>query len=540
MTTARGPATVRDSAGQSTGPTREATLDVLRPTALPRAWWIAAGIALPILVIAQPGLVAVPPGALVWVGLSLLACAIGAWRRDALRGVVGTVLLVAGTAQVPWALALALTATALAWTVVAVRGHVATATAPTSATAPAIGGAVAGALAIPVAAHALVAGDLLGAGPARVGVLLLLGALAAAAAVLARDSRPEEGPVAAVADVWVLVGAVGAVLAVQALYTAPLLPAAFPAVLGLLLAAGAVAATANGSGRGWRRVAAAGGGVASLVIAQDLAGLPPGAVTAQLAAAGAILTLLGIVAARSAATRRSVELGSWAPPVLGAAGATGLLAGYAAPSSLALSGVLAVAAVALLGVATGLGRRAAAAAAVALLAAAWALANPVLLAELGGRGVWVALPFALALLTECELGRGAARRGTAIESSLLALGEWGALAVALLPVLSAQIHEAAGYSLVGVGLAAALLAWALVTRVRRRLALAAIAAVLPLVVLLGVPFLAVLPMLGGVWLWAALGGAGVLLVTAATGMERGRRGVRTVLGRLDEALVGWE
>jgi hypothetical protein len=366
---------------------------------------------------------------------------------------------------------------------------------------------------------------------------MLMGTVAAGAALLVRegllwDRAGGPGAVAAVADMWVLLAGSGAALAVSAVIGATPPPDPWPVGLGMALAVGALAASDVGGRRPWRLRVAAVAAVLGVAVLHSIAGVGPGTATWQRA----VLALLLAVAALATASRQPVRASALAL----AAGTATLLAAWSAPSALALAGVLVVLAAQLLGAAVGTGRLGPAAAAILALAGAWGLAAPDLLRGLDPAAVWVALPFAVAVLAECELGRFARQRGAAVEGGILAAGEWTAVALVLGPVLSAQLGDHAAHSLVGVGLGAALLVWAVLTRVRRRLALSGTAAVLPLAALVAVPLLAVLPALGGIWLWALLACCGFGLVAVATGMERGRRELAVARGRLDRALAGWE
>jgi hypothetical protein len=58
-----------------------------------------------------------------------------------------------------------------------------------------------------------------------------------------------------------------------------------------------------------------------------------------------------------------------------------------------------------------------------------------------------------------------------------------------------------------------------------------------------IPVVSVIPTIRSITapgLWAGLVIAGVVILTLATGMERGRARVRAAIGRVDELMEGWE
>jgi peptidoglycan/LPS O-acetylase OafA/YrhL len=94
--------------------------------------------------------------------------------------------------------------------------------------------------------------------------------------------------------------------------------------------------------------------------------------------------------------------------------------------------------------------------------------------------------------------------------------------------------------LTGVVLGVLIAGWGALTRVRRRLWLGVASAVGCLLLMVLVPLASRLPDVASATLWVLLGVIGILVVVAATALERGRTRLRTAMHHLDELLDGWE
>jgi peptidoglycan/LPS O-acetylase OafA/YrhL len=94
--------------------------------------------------------------------------------------------------------------------------------------------------------------------------------------------------------------------------------------------------------------------------------------------------------------------------------------------------------------------------------------------------------------------------------------------------------------LTGVILGVLIAAWGALTRVRRRLWLGVASAGGCLLLMVLVPLTQRLPDVASAAPWVLLGAIGILVVVAATALERGRTRVRAALHRIGELLDGWE
>ena len=96
------------------------------------------------------------------------------------------------------------------------------------------------------------------------------------------------------------------------------------------------------------------------------------------------------------------------------------------------------------------------------------------------------------------------------------------------------------HAAVAIGIGVLVAVWAVVTRVRRRLATGVVIVVAAVVLLVAVPLVRLLPSWGGPAGWLVLAGAGLAAVVAASMMERSRTVVRSALGRVGQLTVEWE
>jgi phosphatidylserine synthase len=111
-------------------------------------------------------------------------------------------------------------------------------------------------------------------------------------------------------------------------------------------------------------------------------------------------------------------------------------------------------------------------------------------------------------------------------------------------VVGASFVQAVTDSLVYIGLAvvlgAAVAAWGLLTKVRRRVVAGGAVVLAAIVVLLAVPLVSLLPAWQGTALWIFLAGAGLVALLAATAIEKGRLVVHKALERYVALGDEWE
>ncbi len=167
----------------------------------------------------------------------------------------------------------------------------------------------------------------------------------------------------------------------------------------------------------------------------------------------------------------------------------------------------------------------------------WAALVPEVAA--GAPGSWYTLPVGLALLAVVALWRAERRsRGLApADPPGIALELTG---IAFLVVTSwvETFTVSVLHALLAAAIGVAVLLWGLITRVRRRVAAAAVVVLVSLVLAVAVPLVALLPAWGGAAVWVAVAVLGLVAVLVATLLEKGRLAVRSVAARA--GAEGWE
>jgi len=159
----------------------------------------------------------------------------------------------------------------------------------------------------------------------------------------------------------------------------------------------------------------------------------------------------------------------------------------------------------------------------------------------GGVVAWYTVPVGLALAAVVEVWR-ADRRGRGLsprEPGLVALDLAG---IGFLVVASfvAAFTQSVVHALVAAGLGVLVFLWGVVSRVRRRLLAGAGIVLAAVVVAVVLPLVALVPAWGGAALWVLVAVVGLVVVLAATLLERGRAMVRGGRARLLELTAGWE
>jgi hypothetical protein len=160
---------------------------------------------------------------------------------------------------------------------------------------------------------------------------------------------------------------------------------------------------------------------------------------------------------------------------------------------------------------------------------------------LAGNPEWFTVPSGLALLTVVDLARWTRRSvGRAVATpELLALEVLG-LGFLVGAALSQSLSRGPLYGLLAVALAAGVMAWGGLTRVRRRVAAGAGVSLVAVGLMLAAPIAHQLPEFRGAALWIAVAVVGAVLVVVATFLERGLARLRATARRLGELMEGWE
>lgn len=286
------------------------------------------------------------------------------------------------------------------------------------------------------------------------------------------------------------------------------------------------------------------------VVGALLAGLgaaSAGAVTrvSVLAAVSLGTALVVVLTARGARRGRTTQLVALGTTTTVLAAATAL----AAPDGTS-SGAWHLARPALLAVVLAVAAVQSGAYGVALRALGLRLAAPVLawlawfvlaVDALGGVVFWHTVPVGLAMIAVVEVWRSDRRRRgrPAIEPGVAALDLAGIAFLVGASFVSA-FTAAVWHALVAAGIGVLVFCWAAVTRVRRRLVAGAGIVLAGLVVAVVLPLAALVPAWGGAALWVAVAVVGLLVVLAATFLERGRAAVQGGRARFRAATAGWE
>jgi cytochrome c-type biogenesis protein CcmH/NrfF len=173
-----------------------------------------------------------------------------------------------------------------------------------------------------------------------------------------------------------------------------------------------------------------------------------------------------------------------------------------------------------------------------LVCVAWLLLAGELLAN---SVMWWAAPVGLTALVVGAIARAdRRRRDLPVTTPELVALEYAGMAAILLPPLveTATISPVRG--LIGIGFGLAIVGWALVSRVRRRLFVGAGAIVAIVLVMILGQVADLIPRIEGPTLWAVIVAAGFVLIVIATSIERGRARAAEAIAKLNELLDGWE
>lgn len=154
---------------------------------------------------------------------------------------------------------------------------------------------------------------------------------------------------------------------------------------------------------------------------------------------------------------------------------------------------------------------------------------------------WSSVPIGLSMLAVVSIGRWDRRRRErpSVEPSLVLL-EYAGMATIVVPPLVEIVTVSPGRGLMAIGFGAALAAWGILTKVRRRLLVGAGTVVTAVLLMIAGPMARLVPEVEGATLWILLVVLGFAMLAVATSLERGRAKLSAALRRLDELLAGWE
>ncbi|HEX6887132.1 MAG TPA: hypothetical protein VF143_03420 [Candidatus Nanopelagicales bacterium] len=150
-------------------------------------------------------------------------------------------------------------------------------------------------------------------------------------------------------------------------------------------------------------------------------------------------------------------------------------------------------------------------------------------------------PMGLALLVVVGLWRrDRMRRGTSVRSPEIVVVEVVGVALLVGASLVLMVTESLAHVVPALLLGIAVTVWGGVTQVRRRVLMGAVAVLGALLLLVAVPLVQLLPQWQGAGLWVLLLGLGILAMTVAAVLERGRTVARAAVGRFADLTQGWE
>lgn len=197
-----------------------------------------------------------------------------------------------------------------------------------------------------------------------------------------------------------------------------------------------------------------------------------------------------------------------------------------------LAGVLAVA------LAAGLHRPVLAATVPIPLCAAWLTYAS---EALTGQPQWLTVPLGVAILAVAVLLRSARRAaGRPVATPDVISLEVTGMGLVVGTFLVQSVTRSPLYALIGAGLGLVIAGWGALTRIRRRLLGGTIAVAASLLLLIVVPLVSLVPHWGGVAVWLALAGVGLVAIVAAALLDTTRSAIRRGITRLTELTRGWE
>ncbi|NCT91013.1 DUF2510 domain-containing protein [Cellulomonas sp. APG4] len=155
--------------------------------------------------------------------------------------------------------------------------------------------------------------------------------------------------------------------------------------------------------------------------------------------------------------------------------------------------------------------------------------------------VWFTVPVGLALLVVVAVWRADRRARSLPVADRGVVGlELAGIAFLVVSSFIAAFTVSVLHALVAAGIGVVVALWGVATRVRRRLLAGAGVTLAGVALAVVVPLAALLPAAGQVGTWVLVAVLGLVVVLAATFLERGRTTVRQGRARLVEATQGWE
>lgn len=135
---------------------------------------------------------------------------------------------------------------------------------------------------------------------------------------------------------------------------------------------------------------------------------------------------------------------------------------------------------------------------------------------LDGNPQWVTVPIGLAILVVVALWRrDREQHGGPVASTEFIVVELVGIGFLVGSALVQTLTEALAYAVLAGAIGLGVLAWGVVTKVRRRVAAGAAVVLTSVALLIGVPLVNLLPSWEGAGLWVPIGGVGLLAVLVA-------------------------
>ena len=159
---------------------------------------------------------------------------------------------------------------------------------------------------------------------------------------------------------------------------------------------------------------------------------------------------------------------------------------------------------------------------------------------IGGDPQWLTIPVGLTLLVVVEMTRAQGRRAREPFAPELRLLDYAGMLLVVGAALVQTVTRTTGYGLVAGLLGIGLCVWGAATRVRRRVIVGSATLLLALFGMIAVPVAQLVPELRATALWIVLTAVGLVLVTIAVSLERGRARLAAAVNRIDQLLQGWE
>jgi hypothetical protein len=159
---------------------------------------------------------------------------------------------------------------------------------------------------------------------------------------------------------------------------------------------------------------------------------------------------------------------------------------------------------------------------------------------IGGDPQWLTIPVGLTLLVVVEMTRAQHRRARKPFAPELRLLEHAGMLLVVGAALAQTVTRTTSYGLLAGLLGIGLCIWGAATRVRRRVIVGSVTLLLALFAMIAVPVAQAVPEVHAAALWIVLTAVGLVLMTIAVSLERGRARLTAAVNRIDQLLQGWE